>query len=67
MSLMVLLYRGSGIQEIHVGGLMRILGIPNEQAAKHDDETVIMDEEFAGYVEKMAQAPDHTGHNVTLH
>ena len=67
MSLMVLLYRGSGIREIHVGGLMRILGIPNEQAAQHDSETVVMDDEFAGYVEKMVQSVDPSGPQPTLH
>jgi hypothetical protein len=66
MSLMVLLYRGSGIKEIHVGGLMRILGIPNEQAAQHDNETVTMDDRFARHVEAM-MAQDDSADHPTLH
>jgi hypothetical protein len=31
-----------GIDQIHVGGLMRLVGIPPEQAAEHDDEVMVI-------------------------
>ncbi len=61
--LMMVLYQ-HGIQEIHVGGLMRLLGIDNDTAAKHDDEMVILDHEFAKYVEQITEprSSDQTIH-----
>lgn len=40
-----------GIDELHVGGLMRLLGISEEQAQEHDDEIMILDD-----VEKFQKA-----------
>jgi hypothetical protein len=31
-----------GITEVHVGGLMRLVGIEEELAAKHDDELMVI-------------------------
>ena len=35
-----------GITEIHVGGLMRVVGIDEESAAQHDDEIMLLGPEF---------------------
>jgi hypothetical protein len=51
MNLMVVLY-DCGIEQVHIGGLMRILGIDNKIAAKHDDELIVVDEKFVKYVEQ---------------
>ncbi len=47
--LMLTLY-AQGITEIHMGGMMRILGVDNETASRHDDERVVLDDDFAKYV-----------------
>jgi len=52
--LMLTLYN-QGITEIHMGGLMRILGMSDTIASQHDEERVIMDEDFARYVHQMTQ------------
>jgi hypothetical protein len=52
LNLMLVLY-DCGIDEIHVGGIMRILGVPNEKASAHDDERVVLNEEFVKYVEQL--------------
>ncbi len=31
-----------GINEVHVGGLMRLIGIDEEMAAEHDDELMVI-------------------------
>jgi hypothetical protein len=49
---MLVLY-DCGISEIHLGGIMRILGVSNEKAAQHDDEVIVVDEQFAKYVEEL--------------
>jgi hypothetical protein len=51
MNLMVILY-DCGIKQIHIGGLMRILGVDNTIASKHDDELIVVDEKFVKYVEQ---------------
>jgi hypothetical protein len=50
LNLMMVLY-DCGITEIHVGGVMRILGVPSETAQEHDDERLVLDENFVKYVE----------------
>lgn len=60
---MIALYR-EGFTEIHIGGMMRLLGIPNDRAAKHDNEMVVLDEDFVKYVEQI-QEPRPPGQ--TLH
>ena len=52
MNLIVVLYE-CGIEQVHIGGLMRILGIDNTVAAKHDDELIVVDEKFVKYVEQI--------------
>jgi len=52
--LMLVLYN-QGITEIHMGGLMRILGMSDTVASQHDEERVIMDEDFARYMYQMTQ------------
>ena len=54
LNLMVVLY-DCGITEVHVGGIMRILGVPDERASQHDDERVILDPDFVKYVEQINQ------------
>ena len=66
MHLMLVLYR-EGISKIHMGGLMRVLGVPNETAAQHDNEEVEMDDDFAKYVEQMTEFARIQSANQLLH
>ena len=66
MHLMLVLYR-EGISKIHMGGLMRVLGVPNETAARHDHEEVEMDDDFAKYVEQMTEFARIQPANQSLH
>jgi hypothetical protein len=52
LNLMLVLY-DCGITEVHVGGIMRVLGVPDERASYHDDERVILDNDFVKYVEQI--------------
>jgi hypothetical protein len=40
-----------GITVVHVGAMMRLLGVRDEVAAQHDDERVELDETFGELVE----------------
>jgi hypothetical protein len=50
--IMVIMYE-HGVREVHIGGMMRMLGIDNATAAEHDDEVVILTDEFAKYVKQI--------------
>jgi hypothetical protein len=52
LNLMLVLY-DCGIEEVHVGGVMRILGVANDKAQQHDDERLVLDENFVKYVEQI--------------
>ena len=49
LSLMYMLYE-YGINEVHMGGLMRLLGVDNENAAEYDDKVLELDADFAKYM-----------------
>ncbi len=61
--LMMVLYQ-HGIREVHVGGMMRLMGVDPDRAAEHDDEMVILDDKFAKYVESITEprSSDQTLH-----
>jgi hypothetical protein len=61
--LMMVLYH-HGITEVHVGGMMRLMGVDPDCAAEHDDEMVILDDKFAKYVESITEprSSDQTIH-----
>jgi hypothetical protein len=42
-----------GITEIHTGGLMRLMGVPNEVAQEYDDRRLSLDEDFVKYVQEI--------------
>jgi hypothetical protein len=52
LNLMVVLYE-CGIEEVHIGGIMRILGVANDKAQRHDNERLVLNEEFVKYVEQI--------------
>jgi hypothetical protein len=49
---MVVLY-SCGIDKIHLGGLMRILGVSNQIAQQYDDEQLLLDDDFVKYVDQI--------------
>lgn len=53
-----------GLHEVHIGGLMRMLGIDPDVAAQHDDEFIVLDDKFAKYVDQITRprAQDQTLH-----
>jgi len=53
-NLMIVLY-DCGITEVHIGGVMRILGVADATAQQHDNERLVLDEEFVKYVEQINQ------------
>jgi hypothetical protein len=52
LNLMMVLY-DCGITEIHIGGVMRILGVSDAIAQAHDNDRLILDDDFVKYVEQI--------------
>ena len=52
--LMLALYQ-QGITEIHMGGLMRIMGLDNSMAQAFDDDRVYIDDRFARHVHQLTK------------
>jgi len=57
LGLMYVLYE-HGIREVHMGGLMRLLGVPNDIAQSHDNNLVKIDADFAKYMSDMQSPRD---------
>lgn len=55
-----------GINYIHMGGLMRLIGVSNEKAAEQDDDLVELDAKFTQYIKKLVALPEDSP-NKTLH
>ena len=55
------------IKEIHMGGLLRLLGVENEEAALRDNDLIQIDDKFAKYIESMNDLASVSANNQTLH
>ena len=51
IEVMAVLY-SNGQRSVNVGALMRLLGVPDSQAAEHDDERIDMDDQFQELVKE---------------
>lgn len=51
VDLVMVLY-AHGITQVHMGGLMRMVGVADESAAEHDDEIMVVTQEFAKYIQE---------------
>lgn len=54
-----------GMDEVHLGGLLRILGVANDVASRYDEDIVILDDDFAKYVKELTDNNNSAGQ--TLH
>lgn len=69
MEIMAVLWM-HGQRELHVGAMMRLMGIDDETAQQHDNERVTIDEEFGLLLQNHATADTESfkmPKNTTLH
>lgn len=57
LAIMYLLYE-YGIQEVHMGGLMRIMGVDNQVAVDFDDKVFVLTDDFAKYMHEIQSGRD---------
>jgi hypothetical protein len=56
-----------GYTEIPAGALMRLLGVDKEQAVKHDEEYIVLDDNFAKSISNMSRADIAVPPDATIH
>jgi hypothetical protein len=66
MELLMVLYRYN-IKEIHLGALMRLIGVSDEVASESDLERMLLDEKFSKYMETMVTMSSSDDSDHTLH
>ena len=57
LSLMYVLYE-YGLRDVHIGGLLRILGVPDSVAEAYDDKVLGLDDDFAKYMNDIQSGRD---------
>ena len=66
MEVMMVLYKYN-IKEIHVGALMRLIGVTDEVAVESDDERIVLDEKFSKYMQNIVNLSSSDDSSHTLH
>jgi len=63
MEIMFVLFNHN-IKQVHIGGLLRLMGVSEEKARESDGEYVQLDEKFAKYVSQMMDLSADTSDTV---
>jgi hypothetical protein len=68
LDVMAVLY-DNGIKHVHMGAMMRLLGVPDVKAAEHDDEMLELDEKFGAMLSQLNKnaAPVEVPEGATFH
>ena len=66
LDIMAVLY-DNGIKKVQVGAMMRLLGVDDEKAAKHDNELLELDETFATMMAELNKGTTKVPDGATIH
>lgn len=66
MELMIVLHK-HGIKEVHMGGLMRLLGVTGTLAEECDQDRIELTEDFSKYITQMIDLSEAVNSNQTVH
>ena len=67
LEVMGVLY-GNNITLVHMGAMMRLLGVPDAKAAQHDNEMLELDEKFGSMLQQLNKsAPKEVPKDATIH
>ena len=62
----MLVLQKHGINYIHMGGLMRLIGVDNEKAAEQDQDIIELSHKFTHYMKQLAAMAEDVP-NTTRH
>jgi len=66
MELMMVLHK-HGIKEVHMGALMRLIGVSDEEAQECDEDRIELTDDFSKYISQMVDLTSADSGNQTLH
>jgi hypothetical protein len=66
MEILMVLHK-HGIKEAHIGAIMRLVGIEDEEAKECDNERIYLTDDFTEYVNQMLKLTSVSNINQTLH
>jgi hypothetical protein len=66
MELMIVLHK-HGIKEVHMGGLMRLLGVKDKLAEECDEDRIELTQDFSKYISQMVDLASAVDSNQTVH
>ena len=66
MEIMLVLH-DYGIHEVHMGALMRLIGVDDETASKKDQDRIYLDEKFTKYIQEITDLSSAESRNQPLH
>jgi len=67
LEVMGVLY-GNNITLVHMGAMMRLLGVPDAKAAQHDNEILELDEQFGTMLQELNKSqPKQVPKDATIH
>jgi hypothetical protein len=67
LEVMGVLY-GNNITLVHMGAMMRLLGVPDSKAAEHDNEMLELDEKFGTMLMELNKStPKEVPKDATIH
>ncbi len=68
LDVMAVLY-DNGIKTVHMGAMMRLLGVNDSKAAEHDLEIIELDEKFGSMLSQLnkKEVPEEIPKGTTIH
>ena len=68
LDVMAVLY-DNGIKNVHMGAMMRLLGVDDSKAAEHDSEIIELDEKFGSMLSQLnkKEVPEEIPQGTTIH
>jgi len=66
MELMIVLHK-HGIREVHMGALMRLIGVTDELAGECDQDRIELTKDFSKYITEMVDLSTAVDLNQTVH
>jgi hypothetical protein len=68
LDVMAVLY-DNGIKTVHMGAMMRLLGVDDSKAAEHDLEIIELDEKFGSMLSQLnkKEVPEEIPKGTTIH
>ena len=66
MEIMMVLHK-HGITEVHMGGMLRLMGVSEEVAQESDDDIIHLDEKFTRYIARQLELAELESLTNTVH